>query len=282
VGNGSEPVDLHSIDLKVWGAEAHQQTLKAIVDRIGKFRLYRFALKIEREGLEHTYYPVKPAPVPDNFMVPLGDCVHNLRSALDHLACHLVRVSHGTSPDKASFPVWSREFRTNPCTGAEEPCLQLDVTPAIRERIDAIQPYKGTDTGERLRLLHKLDIVDKHRGQLLTAAAAGGGRRTYTLANWPQASGRSVGKLTWISSDPLQDGKPCVRFSHDTPQFEIDPYLEVFVKILFSDGSPGAGQGVIAVVDDLVRLVRDELIPTFTPFLGYGPTRPWVRTYTTI
>lgn len=282
MGNGSEPIDIHSIDLKVGRAETHQKTLKATLDRIGKFRLYRFALKIEREGLDHTYYAVKPSPVPDNFMVELGDCLHNLRSALDHLACHLVRVSRGASPNKASFPVCGQEFRTNPCTGAEEPCLQIDVTPEIRERIDAIQPYKGTDTGTRLRLLHQLDIVDKHRGQLLTAAAAGGGRRTYTLANWPQASGRAIGKLSWISEEPLQDGKPCVRFSHETPQFEIDPYLEVFVKILFSDGSPGVGQSVISVVDDLVRLVEDEIIPTFTPYLGYGPTRPWVRYHTTI
>jgi hypothetical protein len=35
----------------------------------------------------------------------LGDAIHNLRSALDHLACELVRANGGTVTDQTAFPI---------------------------------------------------------------------------------------------------------------------------------------------------------------------------------
>jgi hypothetical protein len=38
----------------------------------------------------------------------VGDAVHNMRSALDHLACRLVeRHSPGADLDRTAFPIWT-------------------------------------------------------------------------------------------------------------------------------------------------------------------------------
>jgi len=54
------------------------------------------------------------------------------------------------------------------CRGAS---LKIAVRPDIREWIDSVQPYKGTDTGRRLLTLHDLDVIDKHRSQLVAVFA---------------------------------------------------------------------------------------------------------------
>jgi hypothetical protein len=45
--------------------------------------------------------------IPDEWAAVLGDCVHNLRSALDLLAVALVEANGGTPGDHTSFPVES-------------------------------------------------------------------------------------------------------------------------------------------------------------------------------
>jgi hypothetical protein len=276
---GPEPADLHSISLKVGRAEAYRDSFDARRKRLNEGGFYAFTPKIEREGLDHSYYPVKPQRVPDEFSVDLGDCIHNLRSALDHLACHLVRISGGKDPDRASFPVCQDEFRKNGYTWLKEPSLHIDVRPDIRDRIDAVQPYKGTKTGQRLLLLHKLDIIDKHRSLIITALAAANVNKTINQANCADARRYPSGSVSWISPKPLQDGEKCITYTHEVPRLEIDPYLKVGVDILFGDGSPASGQSVVTVIADLVRLVRDEIVPDFVGFLGYGPSRPWVREF---
>jgi hypothetical protein len=279
---GSEQADLHSIDLKVWRAEAYRDSFRDRRQRLNQGGFYAFTPKIEREGLEHSYYAVKPQRVPDNFSVDLGDCIHNLRSALDHLACHLVRISGGKDPGRASFPVCQDEFRQTGYAWLKEPCLHIDVRPDIRDRIDAVQPYKSTDTGSRLLTLHKLDIVDKHRSQIITALAAVNVNKTFTPATFSDAVSYPSGRVSWISPEPLQDGKKCITYTHEVPRLQVDPYLKVGVDILFGKGSPAGGQSVVTVLSDLVRLVRDEIIPMFTPFLGFGADTPWVRSLITM
>ncbi len=254
----------------MWRAETHQKALHdefAVIDKVG---LVGFETKIEREGLDHSFYPVHPAGVPDSFLVKLGDCVHNLRSALDHLAYNLVRLS-GSNPDnQVTFPVCYSETRVDRITGVEEPSLQINVRPDIRDWIDSVQPYKGTDTGKRLGILHDLDVIDKHRSQIVAAFAAGGSRKHFNLSNWAEVTKFPLGKVTYVSGVPLKHGEKCVTVTYDTLQLEVDPYLKIPVKILFGRGSPASGRLVLSVVDDSIRLV-DELIRAAMPFFGLDP-----------
>ena len=274
-----EPPDLHSVDLKVWRAEGHQEALQRELAAIDEVGLYGFVSKIERDGFDHSFYPISlrdvPADtlrVPDSLLASLGDCIHNLRCALDHLAYNLVRVS-GLQPDnQVTFPVCHTETVRNKCTGAEEPSLKIDVRPDIREWIDSVQPYKGTTTGKRLAVLHDLDIIDKHRAQLLTVLAAGALRKKYTRDNFEAASKFPMWERPiWISPEPLEHNKKCLTVSYAVPQMQIDPYLSIRIKVLFGKRSPARGQAVLAVVDDLVRLVRYELIPASLGFFNASP-----------
>jgi len=92
-----------------------------------------------------------------------GDAVHNLRSALDHLAYHLVMVGTDKGEmrtegwEKIQFPIThgADSYKSNRTAGKVQGMERKAI-----EAIDALKPYKGGN--EPLWLLHKLDNTDKH------------------------------------------------------------------------------------------------------------------------
>ena len=259
------------MDLKVWRAEGHRETLNGMFKSVTDGHLYTtFDVKIKHQGLQHVYYAVDPPAIPDSFVGVLGDCLHNLRSSLDHLACQLARLQ-GDDSDRASFPVFQKRYVIGK-NGSKKPSLDINIPPDIRKRLNRIQPYRGTPLGRRLALLHDLDIRDKHRAMLVVAAAARG--TTMRLMAGGHPTGAKVkGRVTRVSRKPLEDGKPCVTFSYPDPQLEVDPYLKVAVQVVFGDGGPATRRGILAVVDDLIRLVKVDVIPMFMPLFGEPPMR---------
>jgi hypothetical protein len=107
---------------------------------------------------------------PDDVALAAGDCIHNLRSALDHivyeLSCHAV----GQHVADTAFPILANPLRWKSISGQ-----QLRAVPAAaRKRIEELQPFQGLDarywTRERLLQVHELDIADKHRNLNLAVA----------------------------------------------------------------------------------------------------------------
>jgi len=106
----------------------------------------------------------------------IGDCVHNLRSALDHLVLQLA-ILNGTfagAERKTAFPICLDR-------GAFKHAVKNNVAPFIsRTALDAIeesQPYRTLDPATNIPLgdqsvlwvLSQLDVIDKHRVILIAA-----------------------------------------------------------------------------------------------------------------
>jgi hypothetical protein len=91
-------------------------------------------------------------------VIPLiaGDAIHNLRTALDYLACWLVRDNGNEPTFHTYFPICksAEEYRTK-SKGKTQ-----GVAEAVKQAIDTFKPYRGGDNS--LWGLHKLDIIDKH------------------------------------------------------------------------------------------------------------------------
>jgi hypothetical protein len=100
-----------------------------------------------------------------------GDAVHNLRSALDHLAWSLA----GASADRhTEFPIFIDEakFRDKGRT------KMRGMPSQAKKIIKSLQPYKRPhglpEEKEPLWLLQSLDIEDKHRTLNLVASGVMG------------------------------------------------------------------------------------------------------------
>jgi hypothetical protein len=199
--------------------------------------------------------------IPESLPLLIGDGIHNLRSALDHLACELVELTTPATstlghsgvqfPILASRPEGKRDQRR---------FLRMleKMPPAARREIMRVQPYRDGDEARYhpLWILNQLDIIDKHRQITII-----GGR--YSLPD-------SMKPLVIDSSMIWQDGRVYVPFD-EGDQIRIvgvDNDFEPDVKgnILFRWDD---GPTFVADIDKLAfvfdRIVKD-VIPRFERF----------------
>src|SRR5260370_28200532 len=99
----------------------------------------------------------------------IGDCVHNLRSALDHLVYQLAILNKApaSARDKTSFPIFLDQ---NGFIGVTNKKVKPYVSAEAFAQIERSQPYFTANPSElplmerhTLWVLSQLDIIDKHR-----------------------------------------------------------------------------------------------------------------------
>lgn len=112
----------------------------------------------------HMRWNVKVSrPQPPQLPLIMGDAVHNLRTSLDWLAICAV-IANGGSEKRVYFPFASDKDEFEKQITAKN---FSRAAPQVVDIVRSLEPYKG---GNRdLRLVHDLDIKDKHR-QILDAA----------------------------------------------------------------------------------------------------------------
>jgi hypothetical protein len=156
-------------------------------------------------------------PPPLRWGVMLGDCVHNLRSALDHLVCQLTLLNGGTMDDCAQtqFPIASKsEAQFEGMANHRIPGL----SPRHREFVKWAQPYRAGDDAWKhpLAILADLSNADKHRliNPTFSVLKSATDRVLDQLVGSYQGDGPSPVKSWWM----LKQGS---RLEHDAAWFRI-------------------------------------------------------------
>jgi hypothetical protein len=166
---------------------------------------------------------------PDEIALAAGDCIHNLRSALDHIIYELSCYTAGQDVPDTAFPILvsSRNWKS-----ISRQQLRAVPVPAFR-RIEELQPFQGLDarywTRERLLHVHQLDIADKHRNLNLA------------VANVPE-TGVLYGhdgppfKVIHVHKGRLDEGAETLLLRFDPSvdvKVKVKPYT--FVEVVFAD-----------------------------------------------
>lgn len=255
------------IQAKLDRAEKHLDCLDELIGTYLDGDPYRV---VGNEGTEGGYHywaiflEVERFP-PDELWGPIiGDAVHNLRSALDHVAWNFATdAARRETPRRIEFPV----FLDDP---AEDP----EVRGAFRKRInclrpechavvDGAQPYKTRDSHHPLWILQGLWNTDKHR-VLHTAGFMFGS---------PSDNPTRLGYDSW-SWGPFQRAKDGAPLSHgygntdQDLQSRVDAYKEAtldvslgYIEASFSwRDEPYAGLPIRQVLRTIQRYVRTDVI----------------------
>ena len=158
---------LAGVEAKIDRAKQHLDALNGAIETYLDKDPYRFVSDEHTD--EHSYryeifLEVDEFP-PDEMWGPIiGDAVHNLRSALDHLAWELaLPETREQTPRRIEFPI----FLDDPAQNAEArgrlavklACLR----PESHALVDAAQPYNTGNPHHPLWLLQALWNTDKHR-----------------------------------------------------------------------------------------------------------------------
>ena len=119
----TKPLNLRSAHLKIEQGKKHIADLDAERVRFLGTDPYVGVPKFHPEADSTEFVLQSLPPIPDSIPLILGDAVHNLRVALDYLACELVR-SADSEPKGVYFPI---------CETVEK--YQFGLAPKMRELV---------------------------------------------------------------------------------------------------------------------------------------------------
>jgi len=110
--------------------------------------------------------------IPLRFSVLAGEIIHHLRSCFDHIVWQFSRQSYREAkPTKIEFPVQEvRPINKKVLTGYER-YVKGVFNPGALILIEMFQPHNSPDPPDSpLLIIHKMDIMDKHRELVLCAS----------------------------------------------------------------------------------------------------------------
>lgn len=215
------------------------------------------------EWIEHFQILEEP---PVRFGVILGDVIHNLRSALDHLIWQVTLLDGGTPDRNTQFPIIAEgqhEFDT------EAKRRIPDLSPEHRAVVQKVQPYHAGDEARRhpLAVLGCFSNIDKHRLVHPTNSAS-----IASIANAKAALDRLVESFQGDNPSPVEsfwlikDGQ---RLEHGTPWFRIKfrPGEEPPREVNMSGHIPlGIAFGEIGLASEEIKRIAElvwAIIETF-------------------
>jgi len=201
-----------------------------------------------------TVFVLEELPeIPESMGLILGDAAHNLRTALDYLACELVRSSKKEPGGGVYFPISNsaKEYE------AESGGKTKGIPDEAKKIIDSIHPYLGGNN--TLWAIHELDRVDKHR--LVPTVAMRVGRWGINLTSEPT-------EISMAFPTALEKGDVIgwVAGNH-----EADRQMSVTADITFGEPEILQGRPMIETLGEMVQMV-EAVITHFETH--YPPFRP--------
>jgi len=182
----------------------------------------------------------------------LGDCLHNLRCALDHALYAVAIAESGVNPppDAATlqFPITSSAAAFD---AARRRIRSLSA--AAQRAIEAWQPYNSPqETADPLLLLNELDNIDKHRSLHLGFFHLL--RGDYVLSEFRHSGKVRAHKHAGV----IESGTPLLTLwtEHPEPELHIKLDVTLFLAVAHSAGPDGFTN---SEVDVMLESIRDRV-----------------------
>jgi hypothetical protein len=250
---------LKGIRLKIERAKKHIIDLDAAIHTFYNSEPYTLDANEKPEISHLALYVSRVKPVPDVIGAIIGDSVHNLRSALDHLMWQLVEAGGGTPDRHTYFPISENDSvkglqQYNSAIGHGE----IGKMPVGAEKVlRAVQPYVTEDS--TLWYIHELDRIDKHRFVLTI---------TLNTTAWGiDIRGRPFIFPLALARRPLVDGYEVVRMPISTYERTGKHNIKLGLTIAFGESEIVAGEPVLETLNHMADFVS-ALISEFEPFLS--------------
>lgn len=244
---------IHGVRLKVERAKKHiadlERELHAFFDR----NPYKIGEMLRPEISHYRLYIESIEPMPDIFALLLGDAIHNLRTALDHLAWQLVQAGGGTPDKDTYFPIYIDPNGSRKYTSAIGKGEMNKMPLGAQKALEAMQPYKTGDN--TLWQIHQLDIVDKHHLVVPVYSVPS----AWGLKN-PRVWFADIGRKTAVKAGDELFNIPVDTYEKAGRNFDIG------FHIAFAEPQSVEGVSVLETLKGMAVFV-ENILGTFEPFL---------------
>lgn len=236
--------------LKVERAKHHVLDLDRQVTDYLTTKPFQLRIRQSENPPQRLVYVEAKEPIPAHFALIIGDAVHNLRSALDHLCFGMVG-DKAKNPSGVGFPF--AKGGSQSLAGAIT-TRQMHLAPKeVIDEIHNLQPYEGGKL--YLNAVKVLDERDKHHFIVTVGTAL-----QFTVAQLEDLVGDRIGHLPGhveVSTVgdfvmPLDGSKPFEIFDKEA---NFQPPL----TIGFAHGEALSGMPVIPSLNNMVKVTQDAI-----------------------
>jgi hypothetical protein len=257
-------------DLKIARSRKHLQELQTEISSFFSTKPYRLVVEPSELNnqlgyIAHAWVVRINGSITAMVSTIIGDIFHNLRTALDLLACDLVRIA-GESTKDVYFP-FAKNAETLP--GMIKSKNLNRAGPEVVKIIIDLKPYK--DGNSLLRAIHDMNILDKH--QALVPIIAGGASPAVRIAFNPSNPTTVPSIRTRIS----RDGQQLVTMP-PVSNLPIGTELDAEWAMLFDvDAGPLGGCEIVETINQCASLTTG-IIQFFRtrfpgPYTSFRPSR---------
>ena len=267
-----------SYRLKLNWAKKHFELLNGEISRFLDAEPYGAEVReFDSESQSFIIRSVVKTELPRGWPLVIGDCVHNLRSALDHLAWQLATDrATGLAPKGTEFPVFlerdkykklDRSGRPAPGSGAFK---VRGMSAAAQAAIEGLQPYNRSDGVPELHplwLLQALSNEDKHR--VLSVVGTIMEESEITFRQPPVDADLEMSFDYGVPLEPeTRIGQ--LRFQPRGPQATVNFEVEGTFFVAFGKEGAGRGLRVPDTLADIANFITLDVLPALEPFLASG------------
>jgi hypothetical protein len=251
---------IDNIRSKINRAEKHIRDLDAAIASFIELPPYTIGTKPHFvEEIKHTtLYVASVQSIPIDIPLLIGDAIHNLRSALEHLMWQLIEAAGGTPDENTSFPIaWGTEGRQIYLSRMGNREIQK-ISSVAQNIMEKVQPYySGDDT---LRKIQELNIWDKHRLPVVTAIGYEGWNIALGLGN---VTFKNFGAGATVS---LKANQEIASIPTSTYERHLHEDFKLAVQITFREPQILNGEPVLGALDHFANFVN-ALVNSLEPFL---------------
>jgi hypothetical protein len=245
----SKQPDLSSIKVKLDRAKEHLEEIVAIDKQFSDVPCNLVFTEDYDKGI--GYFVVALPKTPIELSAIVGDCLHNLRSALDYLVWQLVLSNPPSQPSiRNMFPICSS--RKNFESQLQGKRLDGVHQEAIRI-IESLQPYHNSN--HPLALLDSLYNADKHRDLNYTLSVASDLELSFSK------NGNVYFQMI-LGNDEVRDGailgNVATRLNKNVPPPDVQIHGQAVAFVAFKDYGNDDALGVVATLSE----IRDFIIYT--------------------
>ena len=239
----------HSTKLKIERANNHILDLETQFIALIETNPHRPCLETDDQSARAHLRILFPEEPSDAWSLIVGDAIHNLRAALDHMVWELVGRDGGKQDRDLKFP-----------TGGERKAFEAAckrITTPNRRIIDVLMSLEAfpAGKGDPLYRIHQFDIVDKHRviNPVIRATSLSNLRLMHpdgAVALW-------IGQITFIGDAPaftsIADGPAGLSLPSDND-------TKATHDIFFGDHEIFPNQPIISTLRQLSEFTRDSVL----------------------
>ena len=247
----AKPDPLEGPKLKIERANAHIIELRPLVQIFCEGQPYTSRLEVEPDGQRALKVKFDPSPIPGMIPVIVGETLFQLRSALDHLVCALAIHNGAKKVRNVYFPTGMSKDHFESQAKKKIHRLSLDA----RAMVSALEPYNG-GKGHWLRVVHTINLVDKHQALIPTAAAI---YQTNASLSFKPGIGRNIISAPKVV---LLFEKEITVMKLPASTTEIQGNLNVSIDIAFGDVGVVKGEPVLPSLKQFSELTNG-IVRTF-------------------